>query len=222
MQMSQFLEHVRKHSGTGEDTAREAADQTLEVLGELLTESTQHALARELPEQLADSVQRRRPNGEFGLDDFYEQINLRDEDDDSAYNVEHAQAVCMGMTETLDDETRTRVQNSLPEDFRELFEPREIEELQRARRQGSEEDDDNKLSTGRPGSSRPLSESKSDAHSDSVVNTEEPRANRKLSSSHASPHEGRDLSTGRPDGEVNVDLPEEGGEVETEDDESED
>ncbi len=208
MELSHFLEHVKKHAGTSEEVAREASDQTLEVLGELLTESTQHAVARELPDELAEALQRCRPDGDFGLEEFYERIQLREEPP-GGYNVEHAQAVCMGMSETLDDETRTRLQNSVPDEYRELFEPREIDEIQRAERHGSREADDRKLSSGRPGSSRPLSEAKGSAHSDSVVNADEPRASRKLASSHGSPHEGRDLSTGRPDGDVNVDLPDE-------------
>ncbi len=208
MEMQSFTTIVQKHSGSSDELAERAAESTVEVLGQLLIRSDQRALARQLPAPLADAVQRHRPNGTFELETFYDRIEVGEEVE-GALQLEHAQAVCQALAETVDSEMRTRIVNHLPDGYEHLFDVREIPAARR-RRQRKSSENSNKLSSGRPGSSKPLSEAQSGAaHSNSVVESENPRGDRKLSTGQGSPHEGRDLATGRPDGQVPADPREE-------------
>ena len=197
MQMSQFISAVQKHSGSSEAVARRAAINTLEVFGQLLLKADQEAVAEQLPDELAEAIQRHKSDQTFELEEFYDRIDVKHEAGKS-FQIEHAQAVLEAMAELMDKETRRRIIKHLPDEYGELVTPRDIKEVHGPEHHVTEEG--NKMSTGRPGSSHPLSEATSDAHTHSVARSDNPHGGRKLSTGHQSPNEGHDLATGRPDG----------------------
>jgi uncharacterized protein (DUF2267 family) len=201
MEMQHFTQTVQKYAGSSDELAERASESTLEVLGALVTKSDQRALARQLPSPLSEAIQRSSPDQTFDLETFYDRIEVG-ESVEGALQLEHAQAVCQALAQTVDSEMRTRLARHLPEEYEHLFEPRKVPAA-KPRRHRDVAEDTRKLSSGRPGSSKPLSEASSGAaHSNSVAESSNPRGDRKLSTGHGSPHEGRDLATGRPDGQV--------------------
>ena len=200
MQLREFLEAVRRRAGSTESDARVASKKTLEVFGELLTRADREAVAEQLPRSLANALQRGEPGRDFDLDTFYERVVV-DDGAEQGFQLEHAQAVCAALAELVDAEVRKRLQAHLPEEFRELLQPREIPELEQKPRRQDIEQNARKLSTGRPGGSRPLNEAKGAGHSNSVAKSDNPRGGRKLSTSSGAPNEGHDLATGSPPGE---------------------
>lgn len=199
MNYEQFILAVQRHAGDGEEVARRAAEKTLGVFGELLTESDQKALADELPDTLADAIQTRRAGESYNLDEFYRRIDIG-HDQSAGFQVEHAQAVLAALADVLDRETRVRLQKHLPDEYKPLLEPREIPEYDGSQHHDSRTEA-RKLSTGKPGPEHPISEAESDAQSGSVVESENPHGDRKLSTGKSSPNEGHDLATGKPDPE---------------------
>ncbi|MFB6262708.1 MAG: DUF2267 domain-containing protein [Bradymonadaceae bacterium] len=204
MRTDRFISRIRQRAGSTQSAARTAAEQTLEVLGELLTRHDRRDLARELPGDLGDRLQVRSPEASFGLETFYEKIHIEPDDlageDSGGVHLEHAQAVCEVLTELLDGEWCKRLQSRLPDDYADLFEVRHVSTATPPRGHDIEENP-RKLSNGRPGSSQPLSEVSDGAQRESVAESENPRADRKLSSSTGSPTPGRDLASGEPPGE---------------------
>lgn len=167
MQMSQFIQAICKHSGSSEKAARRAATKTLEVFGELLTDTDRKAVSRQLPSELADAIATGRSGREFGIDEFYERINVR-KGAARGFQIEHAQAVCAALADALDYETRIRLQNHLSEEFARLLEPRDIPGVQNGSRRETSHSG-RKLSTGRPGSTNPINEAGGIAHRNSVA-----------------------------------------------------
>lgn len=200
MELGEFLEAVRRHAGSSQKDARKASKKTLEVFGELLTRADREALAEQLPRSLSNALQRGEPGREFEIDDFYERIVIED-DAEQGFQLEHAQAVLVALGELVDVETRKRLQAHLSDEYAELLEPRDVPEVERKRRAADVEENGRKLSTGKPGSSRPLNEARGGGHTDSPAQTETPREDRKLSTGKGGPNEGHDLATGTPPGE---------------------
>lgn len=196
MDMQSFLATVQKYAGSAEAVAERAARKTLEVLGELLTHRDREVLARDLPDDLREPLFARSNGSGFDRDTFYEKVIVQ-ENANRSFHLEHAQAVCTAVTETVDSETAQRVRTRLPDSIAELFEPRDIPTADRSRRDvgaGSR-----KLSSGRPGSSRPISEADSKVgHRNSVVSRDNPHGNRKLSTGQGA----RDLASGKAAGDV--------------------
>lgn len=193
MELDEVLETVRHRAGSTEKDALRASKQTLEVLGALLTRADREALADQLPRSLANALRRRDPGEDFGLDQFYEEV-LVDEEGKKGFQIEHAQAVCAALAELVDGETNKRLKAHLPEEFQELLEPREIPEIREKPRGHDIDKNGRKLSTGRPGSSRPLAEARGGGHAESLASRENPHAGRKLSSGAVSPNDGSDFS----------------------------
>jgi uncharacterized protein (DUF2267 family) len=198
MQMERFLSAVQKHSGSSEEVARRASIDALEVFGQLLLKTDQKAVADELPDELADAIRRHQPGRTFGVEELYDRIEVK-HDASKSFQIEHAQAVLEALGRLIDKETRRRIVKHLPEEIGELVTPRDIKEVHGPEHHVTEESG-RKMSTGKPGSSHPLSEGTSDAHSNSVANADNPHGARKLSTGRQSPNEGHDLATGRPDG----------------------
>ena len=198
MDMQDFLASVQKHAGSSEKVARRAAIKTLEVFGQLLTRAEQRAVANQLPDELAEAVQRHNPGRDFDIDEFYNRIQIK-HDAAKSFQMEHAQAVMETLANWVDYETRTRLTRHLPDAYGELLSPREIQEVHGPDRYVTR-DKGRKLSSGKPGSKNPLNEATSDAHSNSVARSGNPYGERKLSTGKPSPNEGHDLATGRPDG----------------------
>lgn len=200
MNYDQFILAIQRHAGDDEAVARRSAHVTLEVFGELLTDADQKALADTLPDSLSEEVRTRAPGETYDLDEFYRRIDIQ-HDQSVGFQVEHAQAVLAALVDLIDDETRVRLQNHLPEDYRPLLEPREIPDYDGSTHHDDSRTESRKLSTGKPGTNTPLSEAEGDAQSDSVVKSDNPKEDRKMSSASDSPNEGHDLATGKPDPE---------------------
>lgn len=200
MELGEFLEAVRRHAGSSQKDARQASKKTLEVFGELLTRGDREALVEQLPRSLANALQRGEPGLDFEIEEFYDRIVIEDEAE-QGFQLEHAQAVLVALGELIDTETRKRLQAHLDDAYAELLEPREIPEIERKRRTDDNEENGRKLSTGKPGSSRPLNEARGGGHRNSPARTDSPREHRKLSSGKGGPNEGHDLATGKPPGE---------------------
>lgn len=200
MELGAFLELVCRHAGSSQQDARRASKKTLEVFGELLTRADREATAEQLPRSLSNALRRGEPGQQFEIGEFYDRIVIED-DADQGFEVEHAQAVLVALGEMVDHETRKRLQAHLEEEYADLLEPKEIPEVDRRRRGDDIEETRSTLSTGKPGSSRPLNEADGDGHPDSPANTDSPRESRKLSTGEGGPNEGHDLATGTPPGE---------------------
>lgn len=199
MNDEQFLIAIQRRAGDDEETARLAAEKTLEVFGELLTRPDREALAEALPEPFADTLETRKPGRSYGLDEFYERLEIRD-GESTGFQLEHAQAVLAALADLMGKELRVRIQKHLPDAFQPLLEPRDIPEFDGSKHHDSRSES-RKLSSARKGSEDRISEGAGDIHSDSVAANENPREDRKLSSKEGSVNEGHDLATGKPDPE---------------------
>lgn len=198
MTYEQFILSVEHHAGDGEEIARHAARGTLELFGELLTGPDQKALAAELPGPLAEAVRRRKPGQNYGLEEFYDRIDVQT-GQTKGFQIEHAQAVLATLGKLVDREIRVRLQKHLPEEFGPLLELREVPEYDGSKHHDSRSES-RKLSTARDGSENRISEA-SEAQSGSVTASDNPHGDRKLSSREKSVNEGHDLATGKPDPE---------------------
>ena len=199
MNQEQFLIAVQRHAGDGEDIARRAALNTLEVFGELLTGADQRDLADQLPEPFSDKIRSRKPGHSYDLEEFYSRVEV-EHGQSKGFQVEHAQAVFAALADLLDRETRVRLQKHLPEAYGPLLERREIPEHDGSKHHDSRSES-RKLSSARSGSEDRLSEGAGDIHSESVAASDHPHEDDKLSSRESPPNEGHDLATGKPDPE---------------------
>lgn len=176
-----LLQEVAARAGLSSREATESAvAATLETLGERLLPLDASFVASELTEPLARMVRSRSSPGEFDLPDFYARVARR-EGVAPGFGREHATVVCQALAELLPEETSFHLRQRLPGGFAELLQPRP--ELARPAHLHPIETRPSTLSSGRPGSQRPLSEASSDrAQVDSVARSGNPHAATKLSS----------------------------------------
>lgn len=148
--------------------AERAIHATLHELGKHLSPAHARILQRALPPAFASSVSDFDPDAQpFSLDTFYRAIALR-EGRRLGLAVEHAQAVCEVVAQCLDERSRNSVLAAVPEQLRPLLSPRDFPDepppVRHHRKPAGRG-----LSDGRPGSSRPLSESGPFAHQHSIA-----------------------------------------------------
>jgi uncharacterized protein (DUF2267 family) len=179
MEFETFLEHVRRRAGSTREAAREASEVTLEVFGSMLPRKDRRLLAGLLPGELSAAVRTRREVTDMTPDEFYASVDVGDPQ--TAYNIEHAQAVLETVGEAIDDEMFRRMTHLIHRDFEQLLTPKDVPEAEHVADRIPRDDDDRKLSTGRSGSSRPLSESKGHVHRHSVAAGGQPGGERQLS-----------------------------------------
>lgn len=207
MRYEHFLEEVREHTGVDSTSqALRIARITLRVLGEALLEHDRQNVAAGLPDPLARALTAGPSGKRVTARSFYDRIARR-EGVRPGFGLEHAQVVCQALTHTLRDETLLYLESRLPPDLAELFVDRRsahgsIPVVRPHHRNETETIRGRTLATGRPGSSRPLSEARPDnAHSESVIKSANPHGDRKISSSHTGEEalpEGDTMATGRP------------------------
>lgn len=123
MEFQPFIEDVRSRAGLGsQEEATGAAEATLETLGEVLGNDDRQSIAADLPEGLASALRRSQANQRLQHDEFYERVRER-ESASQGLAMEHAQAVCQALAQSLDSEQRSKLRGMVPEDYRYLFEP---------------------------------------------------------------------------------------------------
>ncbi|HSN97622.1 MAG TPA: DUF2267 domain-containing protein [Candidatus Nanopelagicales bacterium] len=170
MDHERFVEEVQRRAGfEGRDEAERAIAVTARTLGERLLEDEAAAVAGGLPEAVAAEVRGATYQGDFDRDELYDRIARR-EGAPRGFGMEHAQAVCQVIGEALPEAERLRLQKHLP-GWAELFEPRAIgAPPPRPVHTGGapEAGEGSTLSSGRLGSSHPVSEARPEtAHAES-------------------------------------------------------
>lgn len=203
MSYERFIDAVSWRCGFEERApAERAVEATLRVLAERLDEADARAVARQLPPRLASLMRADEHGAEFGLADLYDRV-ARLEGVNRSFAAEHAQVVCQVLCDYLDDEGRKHLRVHVPPEIADLFTPRPPAAPLRAEdrpRHRAPPGSGRTLASGRPGSSRPLSEADGWAHTDSVVRSADPYADRKISSARGTTQEveGETLATGKP------------------------
>jgi uncharacterized protein (DUF2267 family) len=176
MHEQRLIDRVKARMGGGNDAeAAVALEATLMTLGERMNPAHAAAVARELPPRWASELLRRgHQPGLVALDEFYQRAARR-ERQPLITAVEHAQAVCRALCDTLSAEALAELRVDVwPELLRPSLEDRYAPG---AGGHGTT------LATGRGGSRHPLSEAHPPrAHAESVVHADNPHGARKLSS----------------------------------------
>lgn len=207
-----FLEQVRRRAALRDgDRAVQAAGVALSALAHELLVDERRLLVRALGEQwrwavLPDTPRDVMPVERRGsVERVYRRVAAA-EDVEPGFAREHAQAVYAALAAVLDHETAARLRSALPEPLAELLvEPERGDQ----RAAPSPPDQPNHvrarhgagdtLSSGRPGSSRPLSETRP-RQAGSLLEEEHPRDDTKISSAPGvtADREEHTLSSGRP------------------------
>jgi uncharacterized protein (DUF2267 family) len=195
-----LIEHVMRTGLPDRLTAELALRATIGALGPRLTKDEAEALASRLPEPLAFIVARCEHEADLDADAIYERVGRRS-GTPTRIAREQADIVLAALAAHLDDELKRRLIRALPEPLAERFRPHDPGEVPPHRI--AVPAPTSTLATGRPGSSRPLSEARPErAHTESVARSDDPHAETKLSSSRGLTQErlGETLATGRPPG----------------------
>ncbi len=187
-----LVEEVRRRTGLDDGQRTEAAiSAVLSVLRERLEDAEVELLAPELPEPFARRLREGDYLWDFGLEVFYERVAARMAAEPGLAR-EVSQVVGQVLAEHTAEEPLERLQAHLPDEWRELLSPRapsgasvdrvdpaewahgHLVEAPRPR---------DTLATGRPGSTRPVSEARPEpAHTHSVARESNPHGDTKLSS----------------------------------------
>jgi uncharacterized protein (DUF2267 family) len=179
MQESSLVSRVRERAGfAGHAEALRAIRAVVMAVGERLHDDEREALGRTLPESLAPALGRVAYAGDFDRDAFFSRV-ARHEAVAMCFGVEHAEVVCQALGALLPEEELIRLRRQLGASIGALFDaPEEIPTIARTTSTAG-----STLSSGRPGSRHPISESRADrAQSNSVVRTENPHGDTKVSS----------------------------------------
>ena len=207
-----FLEQVRRRAGLRDDEqAQQAAGVALSALAHELLADERRLLVRALGEQWRWAIMPGGAEDEAAAERtgdaerVYRRVAAA-EDVELGFGREHAQAVYAALAAVLDDETVSRLRSALPEplaalllqpargDHRAVPSPPDQSNHVRARRGAG-----GTLASGRPGSSRPLSESRP-RQAGSLLEEEHPRDDTKISSAPGvtADREDHTLSSGHP------------------------
>lgn len=208
-----FLDEVMRLSGLESRAwAARAAGAALGALSAGLANDERRLLAHDLGEGWKQAVmeggRHRQPGAREGIDtveDFYRRMAAA-EDVGPGFGREHAQAVCTALAGMLEEGTLARLRRALPESLAALLSPaphrgpstapdtRTRDGLDRARRGTGDT-----LAAGRPGSTRPVSESRP-MQAGSILASDNPHGDTKISSAPGVPADRRadTLSSGGP------------------------
>lgn len=201
MNRQELLGRVKTLTGIGDEAGAERAVRAVvSVLGEQLANEDRRSLARVLPEPWADAIPGTPLRVADDLPAFYERVSSR-EGIEPGFAVEHAQSVCLAISEALSDDRRKLLAARLPDALAPLLElaaperapagparrtsPRPAQTLAEGRPGGSRP-----VSESQPGSTRPLSETKPErVQQDSVASDENPHGDTKLSTTRGTTQE---------------------------------
>jgi uncharacterized protein (DUF2267 family) len=198
-----WVEEVAGRAGmTAPAQAERVIEATLHALRSGLDDADARAIAAELPQRFARILGRGTFKGELDEAALYERVRRR-EHVAPGFAREHAQVVCQVLAEQLSPAVLAAARKRTPVTV-SLFEPRQQPAEPPAhvhRHPPSRSPAKHTLAAGRPGGTRPVSESREErAHSGSVVSSASPHAASKLSTTLGTTQERADrtLSTGAP------------------------
>lgn len=198
MMLNSFIDAVRARAALHDETlATRAVCATLHELGRYLTPSQVSLVKASVPTEIAAYLSDSDPDvGPFYLDRFYQSIALLEETR-VGVALEHAQAVCEVVASGMSEPERENLLKGLCSELRVLLTTREIPEVPRVIPPARLATEPRSLSSGRAGSSRPLSEAGPYAHQHSIavegkpskphpetLSTGIPRSRRPISGSH--------------------------------------
>ncbi|MDD9941622.1 MAG: DUF2267 domain-containing protein [Myxococcales bacterium] len=195
-----FLSRVKVLTGTPvEAEVTRVAGAVLAVLAEQLPQDQRRTFAGHVGWDLDPATLSRAPLVADTLDALYARVADR-EDAPSGLALEHTQAVCRALAETLSGDARIWLASRLSSELATLLEPRPPPNVPDVDHHPAHAR--STLAEGRPGSSHPLSEAAPEtAHSESIARAREPHRDSKLSSSEGltQERERETLARGRPD-----------------------
>ena len=163
--------------------AEAALEAVLDALASHLAAADRAFIAEQLPPPYTTAVQRPTTAAASRPSDLYAQLATRDEVSLGAA-VEQARAACAALAAIVGDDTRSLLLRRLPPDWAALFAPVAAApetDVPASMVPGHGQT----LATGRPGSSRPLSEAEPPPAQPDSVAAANPHADRKLSSAGA-------------------------------------
>ncbi len=178
------------------EEAERAIRATVEVLGDRLPLIDVAPVASELPREIAARLERAPHGQDLSAEELYQRVAER-EGIALGLARERAQVVCKELAEILPKEARAHLVLHAPPDVAALFEPsrgwgdappRPHAKPRRTRG----------LAEARPGSRRPLSETRPHGHAHSIAESDNPHGDSKLSSgSTSAEEEGDTFARGR-------------------------
>lgn len=196
--VKRFIGLVQARAALRDGTqATRAVRATFHELGRYLTPSQASLVKASVPTEIAAYLSDTDPDGgPFDLDRFYRSVALLEETR-VGVALEHAQAVCEVVASGLSEPEREDLLKGLSPELRPLLTAREIPEVPRVKPPVWLATEPSCLSSGRAGSSRPLSEARPFAHRHSIavegkptkphpetLSTGIPRSRRPISGSH--------------------------------------
>lgn len=144
--------------------AQAAIEAVLDAVAGHLPDQDRAFIADRLPEPYAAAVRRPTRSAASRPDDLYAQLATREEVS-LGLAIEHARAACSGLAELAGAEARALLARRLPPDWAALFRPAARASAAGVPR-GPVPGHGQTLATGKPGSSRPLSEAADPAAGD--------------------------------------------------------
>lgn len=181
MDKQELLEKIQRFGGfRNAEEAERALCATLRALGTLLVDTEVKPLADELPAEFAQILRGAEYDPNSDRAELFARV-AKHEGVDPGFAMEHASAVCTALSEEMSFDLLTRLRRHLPE-LNDLLAP---SQRYPSRPHMKAVTDEHTLATGRPGSTRPLSEARPDqGHSESIARSDDPGARRKISSAH--------------------------------------
>ena len=179
---------------TGLDDRSRADDLVAHVVKHLAhCLSTTHGdpIADRLPDPVGQLIATHAGGRDCDLDNLYHSVAER-LDVDVSLGLEFTQVVCQVIGEAVGETGRRHLETALDSSWHPLFEPRQAQITPPANRR----DDRRTISSGEPGSSRPLSQAQP-GHRNSIAHSEAPHLGQKLSTSRGKPSR-RTLADGKP------------------------
>ena len=124
MREEELYETIRERGALeSTEAARDAAEATLETLGERITKGEAEDLADGLPDELAGAVA--GPGGEaeaFGADEFVDRVSDREEEADPEAAIRHIEATLETVGDRTNRDEWREVRRQLPDEYAGLYE----------------------------------------------------------------------------------------------------
>ncbi|MCC6527303.1 MAG: DUF2267 domain-containing protein [Polyangiaceae bacterium] len=205
MRHRQFMSQVARYGGFTHDLEAEFAVRVVfTVLRESLPDADAHALAHELPNGLSDVLRSNSYKGPRTLFELRDRVAVL-EGVRPGFAVEHLQAVLRAIRDIVPPEALLHLRRNLPLELATELDESPImpppPRSWRSAQSGPRDSHVMPISSGRPWSSHPISESRLvPGQANSVVVSDDPHADTKLSSSRGLTQErtGRALASGKP------------------------
>ncbi|MBI4957265.1 MAG: DUF2267 domain-containing protein [Myxococcales bacterium] len=205
MRHRQFMSQVARYGGFTHDLEAEFAVRVVfAVLREALPDADADAVARELPNGLSDVLRSNSYKGPRTLDELRDRVAVL-EGVRPGFAIEHLQAVLRAIRDIVPPDALLHLRRNLPLELVTDLDDAPITppppRSWRGAPSGPGDSHVMPISSGRPWSSHPISESRPvPGQANSVVVSEDPHADTKLSTSHGLTQErtGRALASGKP------------------------